>query len=127
MAHYLRLPLWVDAISINQDDLEERASQVQLMGNIYKTATTVFAWIRETDLLRSKAFEAVGLILDYEAARMEILYDPTKNESTDRPELMELTLSTIPDITILHWFALSSLLQRLYFRRAWIAQEVIFA
>lgn len=38
-------PLWIDAICINQNDKDEKNSQVPLMGSIYSRATEVFAWI----------------------------------------------------------------------------------
>lgn len=46
----LRLPnlarrLWVDAICINQDDVQERTRQVQYMRLIYKRATRVIVWL----------------------------------------------------------------------------------
>ncbi|KAI0523661.1 heterokaryon incompatibility protein-domain-containing protein [Xylaria bambusicola] len=41
----LRLPVWVDAICINQDDLAERANQVKLMRKIYQAASTVKIWL----------------------------------------------------------------------------------
>ena len=37
--------LWIDAICINQADLDERASQVQLMKQIYSKAQTVRIWL----------------------------------------------------------------------------------
>lgn len=33
---------FVDSLSINQNDLEERKSQVQLMGQIYRNVTVVY-------------------------------------------------------------------------------------
>jgi hypothetical protein len=39
------LLLWVDAICINQSDLEEKSAQVQQMGNIYNMAKHVLGWI----------------------------------------------------------------------------------
>ena len=39
------LYLWIDQICINQDDTEERSSQVQFMREIYSCATSVFAWL----------------------------------------------------------------------------------
>lgn len=40
--------LWADAVCINQQDLNERASQVQLMGHIYESAEVTFAWLSST-------------------------------------------------------------------------------
>lgn len=36
---------WIDAICINQMDIQERSDQVQMMGDIYKNAKAVVAWI----------------------------------------------------------------------------------
>jgi hypothetical protein len=36
---------WIDAISINQLDLDERGQQVQLMGDIYEAATRTTVWL----------------------------------------------------------------------------------
>ncbi|KAK3650485.1 hypothetical protein LTR56_006190 [Elasticomyces elasticus] len=36
--------MFIDAVSINQDDMNERASQVALMGSVYRGATEVVAW-----------------------------------------------------------------------------------
>ena len=44
---WLREPrtLWIDAICINQDDLDERAQQVMLMRKIYSKADRVLVWL----------------------------------------------------------------------------------
>ncbi|KAF2260203.1 HET-domain-containing protein, partial [Lojkania enalia] len=40
---------WVDAISINQEDDKEKASQVGMMGDIYRAASKVIIWLGEED------------------------------------------------------------------------------
>jgi hypothetical protein len=37
--------LWVDAICINQEDIEERESQVSIMGRIYSESAQVLVWL----------------------------------------------------------------------------------
>ncbi|KAG7005404.1 hypothetical protein G7Y79_00020g049320 [Physcia stellaris] len=37
--------LWVDAICINQDDLEEKSYQIPFMGEIYSRTTNCLAWL----------------------------------------------------------------------------------
>ena len=37
--------LWVDALCINQDDVIERASQVQIMRRVYESAVQVLVWL----------------------------------------------------------------------------------
>ncbi|KAM7214467.1 Heterokaryon incompatibility protein (HET) domain containing protein [Rhypophila decipiens] len=39
------LVIWVDAVCINQSDNDERASQVPLMGRIYKSCSKVCVWL----------------------------------------------------------------------------------
>ncbi|KAF2657341.1 hypothetical protein K491DRAFT_595248, partial [Lophiostoma macrostomum CBS 122681] len=39
------LPIWIDAICINQSDKQEKNSQVPLMRDIYRKAAKVIAWI----------------------------------------------------------------------------------
>lgn len=45
----LALPLWVDAVCINQEDLEERSQQVRMMRDIYSAAQRVLIWLGEGD------------------------------------------------------------------------------
>jgi hypothetical protein len=43
------ITLWIDAICINQDNLEERGEQVRMMRVIFSSATSVIAWIGSAD------------------------------------------------------------------------------
>jgi hypothetical protein len=42
---YCDLPIWIDAICINQKDLNERLAQLKLMGDIYRDATASISWL----------------------------------------------------------------------------------
>jgi hypothetical protein len=115
----LQLPIWVDAVCINQDDLSEKTAQIQLMGRIFKSAVHVLAWVGPSDRLAHQATEAIGILLDYSQARSRGM--------GRHLELTALTLSTIPEMTATHWFALFAFFQRRWFRRAWVAQEITLA
>ena len=39
--------LWVDAISISQDSLDEKAAQLQMIGKIFSSAERVLIWLGE--------------------------------------------------------------------------------
>jgi hypothetical protein len=41
--------IWIDALSINQDDLSEKNEQVAKMGEIYSLASSVLVWLGELD------------------------------------------------------------------------------
>ena len=48
---------WIDAISINQEDLDERSQQVPLMSYIYKNASRVIVWLGEDRVGTSDAWK----------------------------------------------------------------------
>jgi hypothetical protein len=54
--------LWIDALCINQEDIEERGSQVQIMGSIYAGAQCVLSWLGTPDEteLENKAVDIIG-------------------------------------------------------------------
>ncbi|KAJ9503196.1 hypothetical protein H2202_001350 [Exophiala xenobiotica] len=56
---YPRMSMWIDAICINQGDVEERNHQISIMGEIYKTAREVYAWLGSGDDDTNYAIEHV--------------------------------------------------------------------
>jgi hypothetical protein len=50
--------IWIDAFCINQDDMEERTSQVTFMDAIYSQSNKVLVWLGEMD-----AYKAAGIYL----------------------------------------------------------------
>ena len=54
--------LWIDALCINQPDIEELNCQVSIMGSIYAKAAQVLIWIGEEDALNRPVFDAMVAI-----------------------------------------------------------------
>ncbi len=52
--------LWVDAVCINQGDLEEQAAQVKMMWEIYKNASRVVVWLGPEMGDSAVAMESIG-------------------------------------------------------------------
>ena len=104
-------PLWIDAVCINQADTAERASQVQMMDRVYQNAARVFGWVGYRDTFSQKAMDTI-----------DVLYD-VPEEVWDGGNL---TLSSFPEVDLVHWFALYAFFQRSWFRRAWVVQEATF-
>lgn len=47
--HNEKRALWIDQICINQEDTDEKASQIRLMGHIYSHCTRCLVWLDELD------------------------------------------------------------------------------
>lgn len=60
--------MWIDAVCVDQENLEERSQQVQRMAEIYKLADRVVVWLGESD---SQTVFAMNL-LSYLASQIEI-------------------------------------------------------
>jgi hypothetical protein len=54
-----RRTLWIDAICINQDDIDERGAQVALMDVVYTRAAKVLVWLGKGDDATEKAMNFV--------------------------------------------------------------------
>src|SRR5580700_5121291 len=62
--------LWVDAICINQENITERNSQVQLMKSIYEKASRVLVWLGEEADDSDVALGLVSSMKDYNFERL---------------------------------------------------------
>ncbi|GES59754.1 HET-domain-containing protein [Aspergillus terreus] len=95
--------LWVDAICINQEDNEEKGQQIQIMRTIYGQANCVIVWLGEAVNDGDKALESIRQL-----AGINGLEEGPGNAQP---------LETSHDFC---W----ALLQRDWFRRIWVLQEV---
>ena len=58
--------VWIDALCINQDDVEERGHQVNLMAQVYSLAEQVVIWLGEGCAETDTAFELLAGVLGYQ-------------------------------------------------------------
>lgn len=119
---YMRKPegrfvLWVDALCINQDDLDERNAQVRLMGQIYGRAQEVLVWL--VDAVEPVHDDEPGTAEAFET--LEKLATGYKN-GTPIPYLFQFDVANIRS-----YHALTELLNWSWFNRTWIVQEVALA
>ncbi len=117
--------LWADGICINQDDAEEKSSQVSAMSRIYSLAKRVLVWLGP-EMDGSDA--AVGFLKDLTRRSCEML--PT----SDPEDLLKITsyefgpsVEELPPASHEIWAPVVSLFGRPYFNRVWVIQEVFAA
>ncbi|KAE9378215.1 HET-domain-containing protein [Stipitochalara longipes BDJ] len=107
--------LWVDALCINQQDVEEKSHQVALMKDIYAYAKDVIVWLGPDE----EAI-AAGLFKEVEEV-MALIENSIENNFEDLNKLQSLPLPTSASPIM---DKLSLLFKREYFTRTWVIQEV---
>lgn len=100
--------IWIDGLCINQNNLVERSHQVAEMGRIYESAQCVRIWLGEATP-------------DVEAA-MNLVSRPNNWSDTDDRCIIKCIRSDRTGA-----IALTRLLERPYWRRMWIFQEIVLA
>lgn len=86
-AHGSYIPLWIDAVCINQGDLQERNEQVSIMDTIYKQATGV--WVTINEALKETSIVAYVLkhihLLHIMGAKANTNAEPSFTDASSSP------------------------------------------
>lgn len=116
---------WIDALSINQADDEEKGPQVAMMGQIFCHAFRVIAWLGPEESGSSRAMERMGyigsqIIVDWNTLTV------TRAPNCDKSNIVDATAEELPlssdDVE-----ATYHLVARPWFDRLWIRQEIHLA
>jgi len=114
--HWLSRCLWIDAICINQHDLQERNLEVSRMSEVYRKAQRVIIWL--------------GPANSNSVLAMAVLNSIDRNGIPDNPrphfaafQNIRSPLGYDPRVRE----ALMDFFNRPYFSRMWIVQEIILA
>ena len=100
----VRDSLWIDAICIDQNSITEKNHQVAIMAKIYGSAAWVYAWLGEAADDSDWLFDTLSQSID--------------SEDPDR------TFRGQPDR---FYLALERFIDRVYWTRFWIVQELVLA
>lgn len=124
--------LWADAVCINQADIAERSSQVELMGDIFAAAIRVLVWLGDP-------LESGSDTLAFATLNMPIVPQGDRSKK-DLLALMEQHLPSMQrcaccgetspgdtPVTLAKGLsAVAKLLERPFFSRLWVVQEIVF-
>ena len=100
---------WIDAICIDQNNVGERNVQVKRMYEIYGKALSVVVWLGEETPSSNRVVDLV----------VKVAKDENEHEDLERHSRAPSSRFTGSD-----WASLISLLDRPYWRRVWIVQEL---
>lgn len=104
--------LWVDAVCINQADVDERNQQVALMRDVYTKACQVIAWLGEEHPSDSGAMEFGDP-------------EPLPEHCSEKEKLLKMVHLQTKFTS--SFISAKILIQRPWFSRAWIVQEAALA
>ena len=103
--------IWADAVCINEQDMTERAYQVSIMGDIYRSAIRTLIWLGPADDESGRAFSMCARLAAYaessESKGKEAVKTKDDFDSNDS--------------------SLEHLVERPWWTRVWVVQEVILA
>ncbi|KAB5528080.1 heterokaryon incompatibility protein-domain-containing protein [Coniochaeta sp. 2T2.1] len=126
---------WIDAICIDQDNKDEKAQQIPMMGEIYSSAARVLGWLgpNRTDLWvmdwwHRAVFGRLQKFLEPDRkAGIQQLREASFLDPSFWEEKFDLELvggATWPACWVAYWAFYRT---RKWFHRAWIVQEVVLS
>lgn len=112
--------LWIDALCINQDDVNERNEQVRHMDTIYRMASRVVIWLGTESINSDVAMRT----LQHLGEQLEWTVDDYRLRHPDaiHPDWWRARTKLPYDDAV--WHSLQDLVDRPWFDRLWIWQEV---
>lgn len=116
----LERTLWIDQLSINQDDKAERSVHVRFMDVVYNHATRVIVWTGEEDVDAKRVFELLDRFTGKDMASSPSK-KPLENKLAGLPSLSSLSDQVEGD----EYSSLFVFFQRPVFSRAWVIQEIV--
>lgn len=117
--------LWIDALCIDQQNLEERNFHVQLMGKIYETSALTIVWLGlpSDDRRQARALEFVS-----EMAASTRRKQPHSQQKQSSPSSKSTFAETyLVEKYAARWTTLLELCRGNYWTRTWIIQEFVQA
>lgn len=105
--------LWLDAICINQKNIDERNQQVPLMREIYYNATDVLHWLGEQTPIDKYAIQALMQM-------PQAVEDDINSGTSDFEERVEAATS----LNAAAWQCVLEFLDKPFWHRLWIVQEI---
>jgi hypothetical protein len=112
--------MWIDALCIDQSDIEERNHEVKRMGDIFRLATRVVAWIGPAYQGSTLALATMRDLAQHIVWKSSRACKPRPgwSDSSWHDFTVPLSLNKLVEI------AIGNLFSRSWFRRLWVLQEI---
>ncbi|PVI08298.1 hypothetical protein DM02DRAFT_510487 [Periconia macrospinosa] len=112
---------WIDSLCMDQQNLAERNAQVAKMAEIFERASSVIVWLGKEDDYTVDALTTIDKISALSRQFWPMVpytsfYDPSQAVGYDHPNL-----------SYYNWLGFIALINRPWFKRAWVVQEIALA
>jgi hypothetical protein len=114
--------LWIDQLCIDQKNEPERNQQVRIMRYIYQQAKRTTVWLGLDDGTIKQASRLIIKVNNYHATLTRNL--EAKRSSQEGSIHKEETPVEVPSLDDPSWECLFKILQKPWFKRVWVIQEV---
>ncbi|KAK7909001.1 Heterokaryon incompatibility protein 6- OR allele [Apiospora marii] len=110
--------VWIDAVCINQADMDERSQQVAMMRSIYERSAMTLVWLGRDNGTAQKSMQMIMEVANWRQIRFGNAqrYGEFWDESTADP--------FPPNID---WDAVGAFFSAAWFTRLWVIQEVVLS
>lgn len=115
------MPIWVDAVCINQCDDHEKAVQVRMMGSLYNCAEEVIVWLGAASDDSDRAMKQLNA---WSTNETFVTMDSLAKVLSDPQNSFKAGLKPQDDPV---YSALEALFCRSWFARLWVFQEIVLA
>src|SRR3569833_2005805 len=112
---------WIDAICIDQTNIHERTSQVALMADIFQTSQGVILWLGAEDQFTADALTIIRHVSAVPRASWRAI------RYTDFFYCSWHDAVAVDPVTHQNWLGFLAFINRSWFRRAWVVQELALA
>lgn len=125
----LAIPVWIDALCINQADMQEKGAQISLMGDIYSLAEKVLIWLGEATNTTECGIRSILTCYETCKAFTNDFASPSETAALRRKDdpahVFSHLRQPIPESCDKQ--ALMTFYSSPWFRRLWVFQEVVLA
>ncbi|KAF3002471.1 hypothetical protein E8E13_005317 [Curvularia kusanoi] len=109
---------WIDALCVDQSNILERNVQVARMADVFCKASGVIVWLGREDEFTADALEVIQKVSaiperDWPSVPYTSFYDSSALDHPSKPRL-----------SYKNWLGFIALINRPWFRRAWVVQEI---
>ncbi len=114
--------LWIDAICINQQNMDEKASHLNHMRDIYANASQVVVYLGEPESQDLTGSEVLKIFNFLEQLARHL--PPERDQVVEPMNKNTLELLGFPSPDDPAWSSLSTFFRRPWFSRVWVLQEI---